>query len=186
MLETCFVLNKGEEGIVDDELGLQQFLNVFPVSIDCLKAEVTIEGMHIGTSDNSNSRVGASFPMVELKLLDESTFGLRVLKSQIESSGSSHSTCSNNNKVIPLIFLAHTETISENILKILVINKNAYQGCSIFESILCNRLFISSLSLFIRLIFSIISFSFRLYYGTEGQCPSFFLRTSPYVFDFAF
>lgn len=70
MLETCFVLNKGEEGIVDDELGLQQFLNVFPVSIDCLKAEVTIEGMHIGTSDNSNSRVGASFPMVELKLLD--------------------------------------------------------------------------------------------------------------------
>lgn len=86
MLETCFVLNKSEEGIVDDEFLLKEEFNIFPVPIDRFKAEIAIEGMDVGASNNSNPGVGASFTMVELKLLYEGAFCLGILESQIEGS----------------------------------------------------------------------------------------------------
>ena len=53
-----------------DESSSEQFLQLFPVVVETLNAEITVEGVAICGPDNSGFGVGASFFVVEVELFN--------------------------------------------------------------------------------------------------------------------
>lgn len=54
VFESFFVFNKGQKGVICDELGAKELLHLLPIFVDTFQAKISVERVNISTSNDSN------------------------------------------------------------------------------------------------------------------------------------
>jgi hypothetical protein len=100
LLISAILVDVFQERLGNQEGSLEKKLELFPVAVDALEAEVAVEGVGVCASDYACTTVRAALFVIKKILLDECALRLRELKGEISSSRTTHGPCSHHHKVI--------------------------------------------------------------------------------------